>query len=118
MDRLVLYPGKLGDLPREEEAMPQAEIASLQRNNAIAVRGKDDAVHLAQEEENHVPQQALSVYPMGSMGRGRLRDRQRKLRSEVRMVGHGEVVLRVDLEPAGVVGTDSVGDLIARGIAV
>ena len=78
----------------------------------------DEGVILAQVDENHPQQQLLGVYPMESVGRSRLRDRQWKLMTTARMVGYGEVVCRIYLEPSGLLSTASVEELLARGISV
>jgi len=118
VDRLVLYPVALEDLPREEVLMPSAEIAALRRGDVVAVAGEDQTMYLAQVDENHVEQQMLGVFPMESLGRGRLRDRQWKLLADARMVGYGEVVTRIDLEPTGVIATTSLEELVARGVDI
>ena len=55
---------------------------------------------------------------MESVGSVRVRDRQWKLTSEARMVGHAEVVCKIYLEPTGVLSTGSVEELASRGIVV
>ena len=77
-----------------------------------------ESILLAQVDENHVQQQLLGVYPMESVGRMRLRDRQWTLTREARMVGYAEVVSRIQLEPTGVLSTASIEDLLARGVAL
>ena len=118
VDRLVLYPVDLDELPREDSVLPASELAGLQRNDVVAVVGDEDMVYLAQVELNHPNQSALSVFPMESVGQSRVRDRQWRLLSEAQMVGYTEVVTRVDLEPTGVLSTASVEELLARGIAI
>ena len=121
VDRVVLYPGRRVELPRVEEPLPDAALVGLLRGDVIAIQDEvdgDEGVILAQVDENHAQQQTLGVYPMESVGRMRLRDRQWKLTGEARMVGYAEVVCRIYLEPTGVLTAASVEELIMRGVAV
>jgi len=121
VDRLVLYPVRREDLPRVEESPPDAALVALGRNDVIAIQEEvdgEESILLAQVDENHVQQQLLGVYPMESVGRMRLRDRQWKLMREARMVGYAEVVSQIFLEPTGVLSVASIEDLLARGIVV
>ena len=121
VDRLVLYSVRREDLPQVEEAMPDAALVGLERNSVVAVVDDTDGadgIFLAHVDENHAPQQLLAVYPMESMGRTKLRDRQWKLMTGARMVGYAEVVCQIYLEPTGVLSTASVEELVLRGISV
>ena len=109
---------KRAELPRDEEPLPEAELALLARTDVVALVGPEESIVLAQVDENHPGQQMLGGYVMENVGAGRVRDRQWKVTSDARMVGHAEVVCRIYLEPTGVLSTTSVEDLAARGVSV
>lgn len=114
VDRSIIYPVNREDLQAPEEPIPDAAVIALERSDVVGQEG----IVLCQIDENHPQQQLLGVYPMESVGRMRVRDRQWKLTNVARMAGYGEVVCRITLEPTGVLSTASVEELLARGIAL
>ena len=82
------------------------------------MKGDDGDPYLGQVERNHAAQATVSLYPMLKEGQGRPRDAKWRIQGNVELVGYGDVLGLVYLEPNGLLSAASLEELTGLGVAV